>query len=60
MTPEQAAAMRDTFARNIPLGGEPGDPDLDFGPVAVFLAGDGSRFITGQTLCVDGGWLMLS
>jgi 3-oxoacyl-[acyl-carrier protein] reductase len=60
LPPAAAAELRDTFKRNIPLGGEPGDPDLDWGPVAVFLAGDGSRFITGQTLCVDGGWQMLS
>ncbi len=31
-----------------------GTPD-DFAAVAVFLAGAGSRFVTGQNLCVDGG-----
>ena len=36
-----------------PLG-RIGQPD-DIGPVAVFLASDDSRWITGQTLLVSGG-----
>jgi NAD(P)-dependent dehydrogenase (short-subunit alcohol dehydrogenase family) len=32
-----------------------GEPDTDIGPVVAFLAGDASRYITGQTLIVDGG-----
>ncbi len=39
---------------SIPLG-YLGDPELDIGRVAVFLAGEDSRYITGQTLHVDGG-----
>ncbi|WP_369046551.1 SDR family NAD(P)-dependent oxidoreductase [Sinomonas sp. P10A9] len=39
----------------VPLGGDLGDPDRDLAPVMVFLAGDGSRFITGQTISVNGG-----
>ena len=40
---------------SIALGGKYGDPDLDLGPVMVFLASDASRFITGQLIPVDGG-----
>ena len=37
-----------------PLG-KIGDPETDIGPVAVFLASDMARHMTGQTLAVDGG-----
>jgi NAD(P)-dependent dehydrogenase (short-subunit alcohol dehydrogenase family) len=43
----------------IPLGGKLGDPDRDAAPVMVFLASDASRFITGQSIPVDGGMVML-
>jgi len=36
-----------------------GDPYGDIGPVAVFLAGAESRYVTGQTLNADGGQQML-
>ena len=32
-----------------------GDPTEDIGPVAVFLASDMARFVTGQTVVADGG-----
>jgi NAD(P)-dependent dehydrogenase (short-subunit alcohol dehydrogenase family) len=41
-------------AEIIPLG-RVGDPELDIGAVVVFLAGAGSRYITGRTIQVDGG-----
>lgn len=32
-----------------------GDPETDIAPVAVFLASDDARFVTGQTVPVNGG-----
>jgi NAD(P)-dependent dehydrogenase (short-subunit alcohol dehydrogenase family) len=40
-------------ARN-PMG-RIGDPETDIAPVAVFLASDDCRYLTGNTLFVDGG-----
>lgn len=37
-----------------PLG-RVGDPESDIAPAAVFLTSDMSRYVTGQTLNVDGG-----
>lgn len=45
-------AERSAAAR--PLG-RPGDPELDVGPVVVFLGSEMSRYVTGVTLHVDGG-----
>jgi len=44
---ERSAAMR-------PLG-RCGDPETDVGPAVLFLASDMSRYVTGETLHVDGG-----
>ncbi len=38
----------------IPMG-RMGDPYEDIAPVAVFLASEGARYLTGNTLFVDGG-----
>ncbi len=40
---------------SIAMGQKYGDPDSDLGPVMVFFASDGSRYITGQMIPVDGG-----
>lgn len=42
----------------IPLGGRLGDPDRDMTPFVVFMMSEGARFITGQTLAVDGGLMI--
>jgi NAD(P)-dependent dehydrogenase (short-subunit alcohol dehydrogenase family) len=48
--PENAAEM---LEQN-PMG-RMGDPELDIGGVAVFLASEDSRYVTGNTLFADGG-----
>jgi NAD(P)-dependent dehydrogenase (short-subunit alcohol dehydrogenase family) len=46
------------YRKEIALG-RFGDPATDIGPPVLFLAGDDSRYVTGQTLNVDGGLMML-
>lgn len=55
MTPEQLEAHRWMNEESIAMGKQYGDPDRDLGPVMIFFASDGSRFITGQLIPVDGG-----
>jgi 3-oxoacyl-[acyl-carrier protein] reductase len=55
LSAEELEAHDKATAEQIPLGGKFGDPATDLAPVLVFLAGEGSRFITGQLLPVDGG-----
>jgi NAD(P)-dependent dehydrogenase (short-subunit alcohol dehydrogenase family) len=43
----QAAAMNPT--------GRVGDPEQDIAPVVLFLAGEDSRYMTGELVHVDGG-----
>lgn len=50
MAPDNAAAL----LRQNPMG-RMGDPEEDIGGVALFLASDDSRYLTGNTLFVDGG-----
>jgi len=55
---QDAAARADAgyreFLEDHPMGRQ-GDPEDDIGPVALFLCSDACRFLTGQTLMVDGG-----
>jgi NAD(P)-dependent dehydrogenase (short-subunit alcohol dehydrogenase family) len=57
--PAAAEFIDEQIKSTIPLGGALGDPVDDLGPTLVFLCGDGSRFITGQLIAVDGGLVML-
>lgn len=50
--------LKNAYLAEIALGYF-GDAEQDVGGVAVFLASDDSRFVTGQTLCADGGMDML-
>jgi 3-oxoacyl-[acyl-carrier protein] reductase len=41
-----------------PALGGPGDVAADLGPIAVWLVSDAAHFVTGVTLCADGGvWM---
>lgn len=55
MTEAGGTQGRANVYSKVPLGGDLGEPDRDLAPVMVFLASDGSRFITGQTISVNGG-----
>jgi NAD(P)-dependent dehydrogenase (short-subunit alcohol dehydrogenase family) len=62
MTPSYEAAIeredldRELLAAHVPLG-RVGDPETDIGPGVAFLLSDDARYITGQTLALDGGAL---
>jgi len=60
MSAEELAAHDAGMRQRVLIGGKLGDPDRDLAPVLVFLVGEGARFITGQTLPVDGGMLILT
>ncbi|BBY74261.1 short-chain dehydrogenase [Mycolicibacterium parafortuitum] len=47
-------AMEERLSRRIPLG-RIGDPERDIGAAVAFLVGPRARYVTGQTLGVDGG-----
>jgi NAD(P)-dependent dehydrogenase (short-subunit alcohol dehydrogenase family) len=51
---QQMPGFEDAAAAMNPLG-RVGDPEEDIAPVAVFLASDASRYVTGELIHVDGG-----
>jgi NAD(P)-dependent dehydrogenase (short-subunit alcohol dehydrogenase family) len=50
--------MANVYLKDICLGYF-GDPEKDIGAAALFLASEDSRYVTGQTINVDGGQVML-
>jgi NAD(P)-dependent dehydrogenase (short-subunit alcohol dehydrogenase family) len=46
----------ETFKSQVPLG-EYGPPE-DLGPLAVYLASDAARYVTGAALVIDGGYTL--
>jgi len=54
-SPEELAKWEDELHEKMAIDGRPGQTERDLAPFVVFMAGEGSRFITGQTLIVDGG-----
>jgi NAD(P)-dependent dehydrogenase (short-subunit alcohol dehydrogenase family) len=55
---EDFPEMYEASLSSIPLG-RWGEPEGDVGRVAVFLASEDARYITGQTIMVDGGSIQL-
>ena len=47
----------DALVENIPLGAA-GQPE-DLGPLAVYLASDAARYVTGASIVIDGGYTCL-
>jgi NAD(P)-dependent dehydrogenase (short-subunit alcohol dehydrogenase family) len=47
----------DGLVRNIPMG-QLGEPE-DIGPLAVYLASDAARYVTGAAMVIDGGYTCL-
>lgn len=54
---EADPAMEERLSRRVPLG-RIGDPERDIGAAVAFLLGPSAKYITGQTLGVDGGHFM--
>jgi 2-hydroxycyclohexanecarboxyl-CoA dehydrogenase len=54
--PAREAAFASMYDDN-PVGRD-GDAIEDIGPAVAFLLSDGSRYVTGQTISVDGGGIM--
>lgn len=51
-----APEVIDDFRQQIPLG-EYGQPE-DLGPLAVYLASDAARYVTGAAIVIDGGYTL--
>jgi NAD(P)-dependent dehydrogenase (short-subunit alcohol dehydrogenase family) len=51
---EKNPEIIESYVSNIPLG-ELGAPE-DLGPLAVYLASDSARYMTGSSLVIDGGY----
>ncbi len=56
MTESMPKESREHYVRTIPLG-RTGTPE-DISGVVAFLCSDAARYVTGQTVVVDGGFLM--
>ncbi|MEX2517734.1 MAG: SDR family oxidoreductase [Paracoccaceae bacterium] len=54
---EKSPEMIDAMLKNIPAGAM-GSPE-DIGPLAVYLASDAARYMTGAALVIDGGYTCL-
>jgi NAD(P)-dependent dehydrogenase (short-subunit alcohol dehydrogenase family) len=55
MSSAEREAHDERMQQAIAVGGRLGDAKTDLTPVLIFLAGDGSRFITGELISITGG-----
>lgn len=53
---EQNPDIIESFKSQIPMG-DFGQPE-DLGPLAVYLASDAARYVTGASLVIDGGYTL--
>jgi NAD(P)-dependent dehydrogenase (short-subunit alcohol dehydrogenase family) len=59
ITDPKLPGLKERLLGGVPLGYF-GDPEEDLAPGFVFLASEGARYITGQTLAMDGGRTMFT
>jgi NAD(P)-dependent dehydrogenase (short-subunit alcohol dehydrogenase family) len=61
LTPKSRQHLADTGTLELENAknafGQIGEPEKDVAPVALFLASDDAHYVTGQTICADGGML---
>jgi hypothetical protein len=55
MSSGEREAHDERMQQAIAIGGRLGDAKTDLTPVLIFLAGEGSRFITGELISITGG-----
>jgi NAD(P)-dependent dehydrogenase (short-subunit alcohol dehydrogenase family) len=54
-SPDSYTGLAMNVLASLSPDGRDGDPEHDLGPVIAFLCSDGCRYLTGQTLTLDGG-----
>lgn len=59
LSSEDRDAYFTSLKQRVPIGGRLGEPESDLLPLILFLADDGSQYITGQIFSADGGMTML-
>jgi NAD(P)-dependent dehydrogenase (short-subunit alcohol dehydrogenase family) len=59
LTEQQLAELDARLRSDMPIDGKLGDAERDLAPVVRFLVSEDSRFVTGQTIAVDGGLMMV-
>jgi 2-hydroxycyclohexanecarboxyl-CoA dehydrogenase len=58
-TPEELEQLYEATRKATAIRGALGDPTRDLAPLIALLVGDGGSYITGQSIAVDGGMMMM-